>query len=170
MRAVQVFLLALVLLGSYSCNTIKTKEDIYGVWLYNTIKVKGELLFDRNDSTVYAERLMEMVEQFQVVDEEEREALAKKAADMQDMYSKIAYRFTADSVYILDQQGKPYIRGTYTFDKGEQEVVCMMNYSSMYSESHIQKVVFRIIGGRLVTHTESKDKGETTIQELVKEK
>ncbi|HEY9177897.1 MAG TPA: hypothetical protein VIN07_09415 [Flavipsychrobacter sp.] len=170
MRALQVFLLALVLLGSYSCQAIEAKEDIYGIWLLNTTRVNGVLQFDRNDPQVMARHVTEMVEDFYgELPKDEQANLDKKAAELQLVHSKMGYRFTADSVYMISGGTGAPISGTYTFEKSEQEVVCNMDYTRLYGSTYIHKVVFRIIGGRLVTNIETKDKREITIQEYVKQ-
>ncbi len=170
MRALQVLLLTVVVSASYSCQAIKTKEDIYGVWLLNTTRVNGVLQFDRDDPEVMDRYVTEMVGEFYgELPKDEQADLDKKAAELQHVHSKMGYRFTADSVYMISGGNGTPLSGSYTFDKSEQQVVCNMDYTPVYGSPYIHKVVFRIIGGRLVTHNESKDKRETTIQEYVKE-
>lgn len=171
MKTICVALLGLVMLGSYSCTAIKTREDLYGVWLLNTTRVNGDLQFDRSDPEVIARHVIGMVEGFYgKVPGDEQADLATKAAELQDAHSKMGYRFTADSVYTLSGGSGEQLRGTYVFDKDEQEVVCMIDYTQLYGTHYIHKVVFRIIGDRLVAHTETKDKRETTIQEYEKKR
>lgn len=169
-RALQVFLLVVALCGSYSCEAIQTKEDVHGVWLLNTTRINGVLRFDRNDPKVIKRYVSEIAGEFYgELPKDEQAELDKKAAELQGAHSKTGYRFTADSVYVITGGSGVLLSGTYTFDKLEQEVVCHMDYSQLYGSPYIHKVVFRIIGGRLVAHTETKDKRETTIQEYVRE-
>lgn len=169
MKAINVVMWVVVMLGSYSCTAIKTREDLYGVWLLNTTRVNGTLQYDRDDPKVMKRFVTEMVGEFYgELPKDEQDELDKKAAEWQLVHSKMGYRFTADSVYMLTGGSGEQLRGTYIFDKDEQDVVCMIDYTQLYGTHYIHKVVFRIIGGRLVTHTETKDKRETTIQEYVK--
>lgn len=125
-----------------SCNAQRLeKKDIIGKWVMSKAILYGKPIFDRHDTSVSIKLYFDTdFEGSSIRTKKDSIFTINTAKESFRTNSDDLYFFTSDSVFVTGIERR-VIKGTYSFNFEQQEVICNIDY---FSEGHPYPMIFKI--------------------------